>query len=153
MELKKFSPEQYALDAVRCNRTLDKLGLTDQQKRLIAGEMASHFRMAAESYVEATVGNVALKKELKAPLRMADYKAMLSQGVEAIEKLKTWAPEAGPSILKACKHFQKGDEDSPFFTETFLYLTLGKEDARTLLAMMRMLAQGIGGMARHETGF
>ena len=129
MELKKFDPGMFALDAVRCSRTLEKLKLTDQQKRQIAGELTSHFQSASENYIECAVNNVALKKELKAPLRVEDYKAMLAQAVDALDRLKVWAPEAGPEILKACEHFEKGDEDAPFFTETFLYLTLGKEDA------------------------
>lgn len=153
MELKKFNAGTFANDAVCCSRTIAKLKLTDQQKRQIAGEMTSHFQSACENYIECTVNNVALKKALEAPLRLEDYKAMLTQAVEALDRLKTWAPEAGPSILRACEHFQKGDEDAPYFTETFLYLTLGKEDARSLLGMMRTLAEAIGGVARHETGF
>lgn len=153
MELKEFRPERFAADAVRFSRTLEKLGLTDQQKNQIAHEMTNQFEWAVESYIETTVNNVALKKALKAPLRVRDYKAMLTQAVGVLEKLKTWAPEAGPSILKGCKYFTKGDEDAPFFTETFLYLTIGKEDARSLLGYMRTLAEAVGGVARHETGF
>lgn len=153
MELKKFEAARFARDAVRYSRTLEKLGLTDQQKNQIAHEMLNQFQWAVEDYIETTVNNVALKRELKAPLRVGDYKAMLTQAVDTLEKLKTWAPESGPAILKACEHFTEGDEDAPFFTETFLYLTIGKEDARTLLAYMRSLAEAVGGVARHETGF
>lgn len=153
MELKKFEPLMYARDAVRFSRTLEKLNLTDQQKNQIAHDMLNQFQWAVEHYIEITVNNVALKKALKAPLRVSDYKAMLTQAVDVLDKLKTWAPESGPAILRACEHFEKGDEDAPFFTETFLYLTIGKEDARTLLAYMRTLAEAVGGVARHETGF
>ena len=39
---------------------------------------------------------------------------------------KQWAKQDG---------YEKGDELAPFFSEAFLYNLLGKEDARTLLAL------------------
>jgi hypothetical protein len=36
-------------------------------------------------------------------------------------------------------YYTKGDEEAPFWSESFLYPLLGKEDARTLLAKLRRL--------------
>jgi hypothetical protein len=35
--------------------------------------------------------------------------------------------------------YENGDEIAPFFTEAFLYNLLGKEDARSVLSIMRRL--------------
>ena len=35
------------------------------------------------------------------------------------------------------KYASKSDEKAPFFSESYLYNLLGKEEARTLLALMR----------------
>jgi len=153
MELKKFEPYRYANNGVECSLTIKKLNLPDPQKRQIAKDIERQIEWACEDYLGTIINNIALKKELKAPLRLRDYKAMLAQATEALEKLKEFRPEAGPGILRACKGFTEGDADAPFFTETFLYLTIGKEDARTLLGRMRTLAEAVGGVARHETGF
>ena len=37
-----------------------------------------------------------------------------------------------------------GDENAPFFSETFLYVLLGKEDARTVLAYLGQLLRALG---------
>ncbi len=153
MELKEFKNTEYSYSVVQYSKTLKALKLTPEQERAIAADVGRQIEWACESYLDVIVNNIAVKKKLKAPLRVKDYKGMLAKAVEAIEKLKTWAPESGPGILRKCEHFTEGDEDAPFFTETFLYLTLGKEDARTLLAYMRDLAEAVGGVARHEVGF
>lgn len=38
----------------------------------------------------------------------------------------------------------KGDEDVPFFTEAYLYTLLGKDHARSILAMMDRLREALG---------
>lgn len=45
--------------------------------------------------------------------------------------------------------YAEGDERAPFFSEAFLYNLLGKEDARTVLALMHTLLQA-GGMSLDE---
>lgn len=55
---------------------------------------------------------------------------------EIAKGLLRWTPEC-PAIGAHLKGYQKGDDDAPFMSETYLYLLLGKEDARTLLALMR----------------
>lgn len=153
MELKEFRQNEYSYSILKYSKTLQALKLTPEQERAIAADIGRQLEWACESYLEVIVNNIALKKKLKAPLRVKDYKAMLAKAVEAVEKLKTWAPESGPGLLRKCEDFTEGDEDAPFFTETFLYLMIGKEDARTLLAYMRNVAEAVGGVARHETGF
>jgi hypothetical protein len=36
--------------------------------------------------------------------------------------------------------YQEGDEGAPFFTETFLYNLLGKDEARSVIGIVRRLA-------------
>lgn len=58
--------------------------------------------------------------------------------VEAITKLYNWIPKCVPDNFDSDNDFYTvGDEDAPFFSETYLYILLGKEDARTLLSYMR----------------
>lgn len=40
--------------------------------------------------------------------------------------------------------YEEGDEQAPFFTEAFLYNLLGKDDARSVLGIMRRLCELAG---------
>lgn len=67
----------------------------------------------------------------------------------AIVDLYTWGPEHGmPDYMikegKRTKMFAEGDDDAPFMTEAFLYTALGKEDARTLLALVNTVIAACG---------
>lgn len=69
--------------------------------------------------------------------------------VQAIVDLYTWAPERGmPDYMiregKRVHMYSKGGETAPFMTESFLYTALGKEDARTLLALVRTVIEACG---------
>lgn len=69
--------------------------------------------------------------------------------VQAIVDLFTWGPERGmPKYMieegKKAQMYSKGDEDVPFMTEAFLYIALGKEDARTLLALVNHVVAAAG---------
>lgn len=68
-------------------------------------------------------------------------------------RLLSWRPETGfPAQLKKDNPYlpdkeSKNEIDSPeipFLSETFLYPLLGKEDARTLLALVDHLIMGVG---------
>lgn len=66
-----------------------------------------------------------------------------------LELLK-WTPE-GKEILKDVSKivngkgaYQKGDEDCPFVSEAYLYNLLGKEDARTFLALLNNIIREMG---------
>lgn len=48
------------------------------------------------------------------------------------------------SVLKKSDFYAEGDEKMPFFTERFLYPLLGKEDARTVLAVVNNLLRAAG---------
>lgn len=65
---------------------------------------------------------------------------------DALRDLYTWTPESKPKQFsnRAGTGYRKGDEDAPFFTESFLYVLLGKEDARSLLGRMRVLCEALG---------
>lgn len=60
------------------------------------------------------------------------------------KRLITWTPESTPIGFKRRPGYAKGDEDTPFFSEAYLYTLLGKEDARTLLALMRPVWEMLG---------
>ena len=69
--------------------------------------------------------------------------------VEAIVDLYTWGPERGmPDYMiregKRAGYYEKGDEQVPFMSESFLYTALGKEDARSLLGIVGQLVAAIG---------
>lgn len=69
--------------------------------------------------------------------------------LQAIVDLYTWGPERGMPdyMIKEGKRdgmYSKGDEDAPFLTEGFLYTALGKEDARTLLALVHHVVTACG---------
>jgi len=54
-----------------------------------------------------------------------------------IKELLSWqVRSAPPRGFKSSRHYVKGDENTPFFSEAYLYNLLGKEDARTILAMI-----------------
>lgn len=65
---------------------------------------------------------------------------------DALRDLFTWTPESKPKQFspRAQSGYRKGDEDAPFFSESFLYVLLGKEDARSLLGRMRQLCEALG---------
>ena len=65
---------------------------------------------------------------------------------ERLAKLREWEPEWTPQVVR--EEFKEcgvePGEVVPFFTEAYLYPLLGKEDARTLLALMRPVWELIG---------
>lgn len=64
-------------------------------------------------------------------------KACLKHWIEEFEKFKVWAMPMGFNAEN--DYYQNGDEDAPFWSESFLYPLLGKEDARSVLARLRRL--------------
>ena len=58
---------------------------------------------------------------------------------DPIERLESWIPECTPDCVPA------EDRDAPFLSEAFLYPVLGKEDARTLLALWRRVREASRG--------
>ncbi len=67
---------------------------------------------------------------------------------EAIEKLLKWTPSYVTECFKKSPFYAKGNEKAPFFTEAFLYSLLGKEDARTLMRLLRD-ALGLKAVGKH----
>lgn len=63
-------------------------------------------------------------------------------------RLFKWRPEIGfPEALKKKNPWadeRLDDEDIPFLSEAYLYALLGKEDARTLMAMINNLMRAVG---------
>lgn len=51
---------------------------------------------------------------------------------------------APPRGFKSSPFYSKGDEEASFFSEAYLYSLLGKEDARTVLALLRAVGTAIG---------
>lgn len=61
------------------------------------------------------------------------------------KKLLRLKLEGGPLRgFKSSGHYSKGDEDAPFYSESYLYNLLGKEDARTVLGYLHHLAKMAG---------
>lgn len=64
---------------------------------------------------------------------------------EALKSLVNYEPEAKPLLsAKAIEYYGEPEEGCPLFTESYLYPLLGKEDARTVLAMLGSVARAIG---------
>jgi len=72
---------------------------------------------------------------------------------ESIKELLEWIPEGVPleeiskvnyPVRRFGNVFTTGDDKCPLFSEAYLYNLLGKEDARTLLALMRQLCKSLG---------
>jgi hypothetical protein len=79
----------------------------------------------------------------------------MEKSIEAVRHLYAWVPMMNvkyASKLTEGAYFTKkdkyglNDEDPkiPFLTESFLYNLLGKEDARTLLALLRQAFESVG---------
>lgn len=64
----------------------------------------------------------------------------------ALRHLLRWTPESTPKQFspRSGSGYSKGDEKAPFFSESYLYVLLGKEDARTLLGMFSELCERLG---------
>ena len=71
---------------------------------------------------------------------------------QAYKKLATWVPEYLPEeVMTSYKeNGAKKGEVPPFFSEVTLYELLGKEEARTLLAMMSKLGRALGFDSRRD---
>lgn len=66
---------------------------------------------------------------------------------EAAVDLFMWRPESGfPKGIRGSTEYgsEKDNEDVPFLSESFLYPLLGKEDARTLMALVNNLFRSMG---------
>lgn len=61
----------------------------------------------------------------------------------AFLRLLAFKYERWPEGLKV-PYAEKGDEEAPFFSEAYLYNLLGKEEARTLLALVRRVGEALG---------
>lgn len=74
---------------------------------------------------------------------------LFGSNIEAIQMLmemRDWKPESAPKqVLKAYQeNGAKEGEIPPFFSETFLYEVLGREDARTLLSFFGRVLMAFG---------
>jgi len=89
-------------------------------------------------------------------LEQATKQIMKDAEVQAsIKKLLEWTPEGvdleeiskinyPPNVWGKDRMFTNGDDKCPFFSEAYLYNLLGKQDGRTLLALMRQLCESLG---------
>jgi len=76
--------------------------------------------------------------------------------VAAWKSLLNFAPGMSPALIKQAKrdgYYQKGDENAPFFSEAYLYPLLGKDDARTILSIMRLIIkeQGVDSLTAYKS--
>ncbi len=66
---------------------------------------------------------------------------------EAAIRLYQYTPEIVPDGFKTTGGegmYTPGDETAPFFTESYLYNLMGKEDGRTVLALVHNLLKAMG---------
>lgn len=72
---------------------------------------------------------------------------------QALRRLWSFRPETTHYVAIGMKandgYYTEGDEKAPFFSETFLYSLLGKDDARTLLGRLREVSEAAG-FDRHK---
>jgi len=62
-----------------------------------------------------------------------------------LEKLFSFVLEdTHVKTFKKSEYYEEGDEKAPFFSESFLYNLLGKEDARTVLACLGNFIRAMG---------
>lgn len=57
-----------------------------------------------------------------------------------VDSKPNWPQTATPGM------YEPGDEHAPFFSEAFLYNLLGKDDARSLRARLRMVLRHFDGI-------
>lgn len=64
---------------------------------------------------------------------------------KALEDLLKFKPEyTDMEQFKKNGYYDTGDEKAPFFSESYLYNLIGKEDARTLLGLLNSLLKSLG---------
>ena len=77
-------------------------------------------------------------------VKEASYVAEPEDLRAAFKKLLRLKLEGVPEHFTKLAGYAKGDEDAPFFSEAFLYVLLGKEDARTVLSYIHNLIKLAG---------
>jgi hypothetical protein len=96
----------------------------------------------------------ALNEEQDAKRRAADRAERLQELREALDTIKSCALDWNCLEADVCTAFLNspwyapGDEEAPFFSEAFLYCLLGKEEARTVLAIVNRVLQALGEVGR-----
>jgi len=74
---------------------------------------------------------------------VSEYGVYPATPKEAIQELLSFKLEF-PQLDKSSDFYEEGDENAPFFSESYLYNLVGKEDARTILARIRVLCETLG---------
>lgn len=102
-----------------------------------------------EAVLEDAIRLGQIKEEVKKPLSKTDLAALLAQVRIMVKKMMEFNPGFGYETMKKYADLnkypcEKEDADAPFYSETFLYLVLGKEDARSVLYPMQRLADMLG---------
>lgn len=86
-------------------------------------------------------------EEIKAEIQQEQEQRI--KVTKEIKKLFEWTPEGFllkdvSKIVNGKGMYVKGDDETPFFSEAYLYNLLGKEDARTLLCLIEQAFASIG---------
>lgn len=64
--------------------------------------------------------------------------------LKAARRIYEYLPEGYNVDFKKLTGYKEGDENAPFFSEAFLYVLMGKTDARTILALVANLIRAAG---------
>lgn len=137
-------------------RRLKPLGLSKDQMEALQKELVSANREIVgklQPYpVEVgSLGNRVSDEELAAlvHLRTVMARRAFPDAQEALKELLQFSPEGlNPEILEILRKDDSLDEElirpwGLLFSESFLYPILGKEDARTVLALLRPLEEAL----------
>lgn len=75
--------------------------------------------------------------------RIEELESSQEKARAAVIELYSFTVEA-THLDKTSKYYEDGDESTPFFSESYLYNLLGKEDARTVLAYLHRVESPLG---------
>lgn len=89
-----------------------------------------------------------ISKKALAEIEKIVQEEMASKNNDLYRACKKLAEYTVGRLPESCMNeedgYEEGDEDAPFFSECYLYNLLGKDDARTLLALMRPIWEAAG---------
>jgi len=120
----------------------------DEPFQLGHGAWVVHLHQMEPAYCNGEKSSVtaALVRDLQLDDSQGENKAQLRH---LVFTLLSYAPDSGmPDYVieygKKETYYEPGDELAPFFSEAFLYSLMGKEEARTILAMVNSVIKAAG---------
>lgn len=145
MELKEFRPHRHASYALDERQMPWLKRISRKNRAKLHDAIAREIAGAVEDYLRVATNNLQLKAKLNAPISEEDLKAVVGSMRDKIRRMQKFACEGRPSqFSKKNPYYRKGDEKAPFYSEAFLYVLLGKEDARSVLYPFEEIGRMLG---------